>query len=180
MVHRLVHRLMISVLMVSLMSIPIFETYFSVYECSVSGRYYKQTINQSINAIDVFNKYGVDYWLDYATLLNQLRGQSINHWDHDADFSIIHPDYFISLDQISNHSTIQSMVVDDQPLDISLNQSLKWKLATFDRAARGYDPSIDDTNSASINRLIGWFDTEGFIVVYDRTRHLMQLGQPTN
>lgn len=157
-VNRSIHQLIIGLFLVAFVGVPVFEAYFNVYECSVSNKYYDQTINLAVDQMNCFDRFAIEHWLDYATLLNQMRGQTINHWDHDADFSIIHPDY--SIDSAN-------------PTDQSVNPS-KWILSPLSRAEAGYMPQTDDVNSPAINRLINQLEQCGLVVSYDRTRHLIQ------
>ena len=90
---RPLHSILILCFLTSLVSIAVFESYFTVYECSVSTRYKAEVLQTTRQTIAALSSGGVPYWLDYATLLAALRYQSINPWDHDADISILHPDY---------------------------------------------------------------------------------------
>jgi len=63
-------RAMTSILGLGLASLVlaiVFEVYFRVYKCRVSHRFYEENISLAV--------------------------QTINAWDHDTDFSTIHPDY---------------------------------------------------------------------------------------
>jgi hypothetical protein len=71
----------------------VFETYFNYFECAVSVRYQQTNSRLIREAMSIMNHHNMSYWLDFATLLNQLRNEKINSWDHDTDLSIIHPDY---------------------------------------------------------------------------------------
>lgn len=68
-----------------------FEYYFRVAQCAVSSDYHHTNIALARTVIGVLVAAQQPYWLDYATLLSQLRGQSINTWDHDADLSMVYP-----------------------------------------------------------------------------------------
>ncbi|KNC53309.1 uncharacterized protein AMSG_08804 [Thecamonas trahens ATCC 50062] len=70
----------------------VFEAYYSVYRCAVSARYHDETILIARSVITLLEEHNVPYWMDYATLLAVIRGQSINEWDHDTDISIVFPD----------------------------------------------------------------------------------------
>jgi len=89
-------RAMTSILGLGLASLVlaiVFEVYFRVYKCRVSHRFYEENISLAVQVLSILKQAQVPYWLDYATLLCALRGQTINAWDHDTDFSTIHPDY---------------------------------------------------------------------------------------
>jgi len=77
--------------------VPIFESYFSIFSCRVSDAYYSANRQLAQTSMLVFAKYNIPYWLDYATLLADLRQAPITIWDHDVDLSMIHPDYIEKL-----------------------------------------------------------------------------------
>jgi hypothetical protein len=80
-----------SLLVACLLLIPTFETYFRVMQCRVSEKYMRENLDMAHRAMDVFLENRIPYWLDYATLLNELRGQDLNQWEQDVDFSTIMP-----------------------------------------------------------------------------------------
>ena len=88
-----VHHVLILLFLTSLTLVPVFESYFTVYECAVSARYYEEVLDVARLTMRALTAAGTPFWLDYATLLASLRHQTINPWDHDADLSILHPDY---------------------------------------------------------------------------------------
>ena len=90
---RTFHNILILSFLTVLVLIPVFESYYTVYECSVSSRYYDEVLQTTRQTMAALRAGDVPYWLDYATLLAALRYQAINPWDHDADISIVHPDY---------------------------------------------------------------------------------------
>ena len=90
-VHRRLSQLLMSLLLVSVMLLCIFEYYYRVSECAVSSHYIDINIKLIQSVIELLTAAGISYWLDYATLLSQLRGQTINKWDHDVDVSILYP-----------------------------------------------------------------------------------------
>ena len=88
-----VHHALILLFLACLSLIVIFESYFTVYECAVSSRYYEEVLEVARRTMKGLQAASVPFWLDYATLLAALRYQSINPWDHDADLSVLHPSY---------------------------------------------------------------------------------------
>ena len=88
-----VHHILILLFLSCLSLIVVFESYFTVYECSVSTRYYEEVLDVAVRTMKGLQAASVPFWLDYATLLAALRYQTVNPWDHDADLSILHPDY---------------------------------------------------------------------------------------
>ena len=73
-----------------------FELYFHSFECRVSRRYYRDNSRLLRRVIDLFEQKQLVYWLDFGTLLNQLRHEPINKWDQDSDISILDPDYSLN------------------------------------------------------------------------------------
>lgn len=84
-------------LAVCVVMVPAFEAYFRILECRVSEQYMKENVDFAQRAITVFEKNRIPYWLDYATLLNELRGQELNAWEQDVDFSTIFPTHLQSM-----------------------------------------------------------------------------------
>lgn len=78
---------------ISVLGFLSFEYYFYGLKCRVSQRYYDGNIKLANEVIDVMEEYKIPYWPDFATLLNVMRGEEINPWDHDVDFGIIEPDH---------------------------------------------------------------------------------------
>lgn len=76
---------------VSIVGWIFFETYFRVMSCRVSQDYHAATLALAGEVMDVLDSNGIEYWMDFATLLSVLRNQTINAWDHDADVSIVKP-----------------------------------------------------------------------------------------
>lgn len=74
-----------------------FEFYFNYFKCAVSNRYYQTNLMLTHRMMSLMNRHNMSYWLDFATLLNQLRNENISPWDHDVDFSVVDPEYSDSL-----------------------------------------------------------------------------------
>lgn len=142
---RTFHNLLILAFLTALLLIPVFESYYTVYECSVSTRYYDEVLQTTRQTIAALTAGGVVYWLDYATLLAALRYQSINPWDHDADLSILHPDYTRDAPQ-------RWEVASRPPTDEEANQPLSPNLAS----------------------LLHLLQQHNLHATYDATRHLIQ------
>ena len=129
----------------ALVLIPVFESYFTVYECAVSTRYYDQVLQTTRLTIAALKEAGVEYWLDYATLLAALRYQSINPWDHDADMSIVHPDFAPATPQ-------------------------PWPIASRPPSATDSAANI----SPKLQFLLDHLQQHNLHPTYDPTRHLLQ------
>eukprot|EP01087_Luapelamoeba_hula_P006687 TRINITY_DN1677_c0_g1_i2.p1 TRINITY_DN1677_c0_g1~~TRINITY_DN1677_c0_g1_i2.p1 ORF type:complete len:206 (-),score=23.84 TRINITY_DN1677_c0_g1_i2:338-955(-) len=69
------------------------ETYYLRSSCSVSQNYYDLNKQIAIDVIKLMQEHPDRYqfWPDAASLLNVLREEEINPWDHDTDLSMIHP-----------------------------------------------------------------------------------------
>ena len=139
------HNVLILSFLTSLVLILVFESYFTVYECSVSSRYYDEVLQTTRQTITALAAGGVPYWLDYATLLAALRYQSINPWDHDADISILHPDYTRSTPQM-------------------------WQVASRPPT----DDEADQPISPKLHALLDLLDGHNLHPTYDPSRHLVQ------
>ena len=61
-------------------------TDYVVNNCSVSAAYYTANIDLARNVIEMMNEKKIVNWLDYATILAQMRGHkgAAKH-DHDVD-----------------------------------------------------------------------------------------------
>eukprot|EP01104_Vermistella_antarctica_P005942 TRINITY_DN16688_c0_g1_i1.p1 TRINITY_DN16688_c0_g1~~TRINITY_DN16688_c0_g1_i1.p1 ORF type:complete len:271 (+),score=46.34 TRINITY_DN16688_c0_g1_i1:181-993(+) len=57
-------------------------------ECEVKSRLKAQLIEMTFVLIDELERAGVEYWLDYGTLLGSIREEGIIFWDYDVDLSI--------------------------------------------------------------------------------------------
>jgi len=86
-----------ALLLLSILLTPIFEIYYIGYSCRVSQRYENENIFLARRMIALLSIHRIPAWLDFASLLNQIRDQTLNAWEQDADFSIIHPDHQQSL-----------------------------------------------------------------------------------
>lgn len=139
------HYLLIATFLVAFIGAPIFEAYFTVYECSVSPRYYAEVLQTTRQTIGALSAGGVDYWLDYATLLAALRYQSINPWDHDADISVMHPDF-------------------------SRDAPQPWQIASRPPTAA----ESNTTASPQLQRLLDLLEQHSLHPTYDAKRHLLQ------
>ena len=129
----------------ALCMVPVFESYYAVYECSVSTRYYDEVLQTTRQTIAALSSGGVQYWLDYATLLAALRYQSINPWDHDADLSVLHPDF--------TRDSPQPWAVASRPV-------------TESEASAPISPRL--------RALLDLLDAHNLHATYDTTRHLVQ------
>lgn len=69
----------------------VFETYLHTFQCQVSNSYYQHNLETSHKVIKLLKEIKAPIFADFATLLGVIRGQEINIWDHDTDFSMVHP-----------------------------------------------------------------------------------------
>lgn len=76
---------------------PLFELYYRSYQCEVSQQYMYENLVLARKAMVAMAAHGIPFWLDYASLLNHLRGQQLNRWEQDVDISTIHPLYLESV-----------------------------------------------------------------------------------
>jgi len=125
-----------------------FELYFHHFKCRVSNNYYEKNLRVARRMMILMNRQNVSYWLDFATLLNQLRNEAVSPWDHDIDFSIIDPDYSDAL--------------------------------TNTKILRRDKPSGNQKISPKMRQLMNFYESNGFFVSYDETRHLIQLWADPN
>jgi hypothetical protein len=104
----------------------IFEIYFSYGQCFVSTRYYNENIRLARDVITVLATAGQPYWLEYATLLSQMRGYAVNPWDHDADYSTIYPGTWANIGSNSEAVTeLDSLLPKEQRPISTLDELLK-------------------------------------------------------
>lgn len=129
--------------------IPTFEMYFRVMECRVSDQYMKENLELAHRAISVFEQNKIPYWLDYATLLNQLREQSLNAWEQDVDFSLIAPSHLQSLRNLP-------IAVGGGTLAALLDAAKKDPMGPY--------PALN------VETLVKKLEAGGFDVVYDEAR----------
>jgi len=127
--------------------VPVFEWYFFVYECAVSQRYFDENIALARTAFAVMQSAGIIFWLDYASMLNGIRRQSINPWDHDIDISIIHPDY-AKTNKVYPYGSFSTDVM------------------------KGH---VDGTATPAVRALMKTFTDRGISTYWDGSRHLLQL-----
>ncbi len=71
-----------------------YEYYYSIAQCSVSSRYQAENLLLASTVYSILQENGYCFWLDYGTMLAQQRSTIMNPWEHDSDFSLIHPDYY--------------------------------------------------------------------------------------
>jgi hypothetical protein len=69
----------------------VFETYLHTFQCRVSNSYYQHNLQTSHKVIAALKEIDAPIFADFATLLGVIRGQEINIWDHDTDFSMVYP-----------------------------------------------------------------------------------------
>ena len=143
------HHALILAFLTSLSLIVIFESYFTVYECAVSTRYYTEVLDVARQTMAALTASATPFWLDYATLLAALRYQAINPWDHDADLSILHPDYSRTHPRPYAQVTVPPRT--SSPLDLIPPPSVA---ALIDQlASRGLHPTWDASRHLIQTRL---------------------------
>jgi len=134
-----------------------FELYFYAFSCAVSTRYYNSNVDLAKWTISTLQSNGYDSWLDYATLLCQIRGQELNSWDHDVDISMIDPSSHGKsvqslLDMLNRHRLLSSF---DQPRNLIQvwNPSVGQKGPHIDLWLWSPDVVKDEASGSSIGVL---------------------------
>lgn len=69
----------------------ILELYYQLGQCTVSNSYIRKNIQLARRIIKILNELSIAYWPDSQTLLNVVRNETYNVWDHDVDLSIEWP-----------------------------------------------------------------------------------------
>lgn len=141
--------------LISCLLIPIFEAYFVIFSCQVSQNYYSQNVQLARDVMGLLQKNHVPVWLDFATLLCQLRSQEINPWDHDVDLSVIHPAHMASL------ATLQ------------IHQNKVWAQSVVDALK-----TPEGTPPDSVDGLLRLLKENGFPATWDEKRLLIQVFGP--
>ena len=85
-----------AVVVINLILLLSFEIYFHHFQCHVSIHYHRTNLLLARRVISLITVQNLSCWLDFGTLLNQLRNESISPWDHDSDVSITDPDYSLT------------------------------------------------------------------------------------
>jgi hypothetical protein len=73
-----------------LIGLIMFELYYLLFECRVSARYRAETARLAADVATSLDAISMECWVDYASLLALLRQQR-SVWDHNQDFSCMHP-----------------------------------------------------------------------------------------
>lgn len=93
--HRIFHSQIASkgvrVVLFAAFGLGIFLELYYYSWCPVSTSYYQTNVMISREIINTLNDINAAYWPDFATLLNVVRNEEMNPWDHDVDFSMLHP-----------------------------------------------------------------------------------------
>jgi len=78
-------------MVMSVFGVLMFETYYQIFECQVSDRYYRENFSNGKSTVEFFQNENIDIWADYATLLSVVREEGVTIWDQDMDFSVMYP-----------------------------------------------------------------------------------------
>lgn len=142
-------RLLLLLFIIAISLWVVFEEYFRIYRCAVSLNYYHENIAIALRIVNLMATLPhIPFWLESATLLAQLRRQEVNAWDHDSDFSLVHPDY---VDKPAEYGTVE-----------------KWKKSgTFPHATPEVSPKMAD--------FIALLKENGFDTDFSPPRMLLQL-----
>jgi hypothetical protein len=93
--HRVFHSQMVSkgfkVALIATFGLGAFLELYYYSWCPVSNSYYQTNLMIAREIITTLNDINALYWPDFATLLNVVRDEEVNPWDHDIDFSMLHP-----------------------------------------------------------------------------------------
>lgn len=83
---------------------------------------YNHMLNQELLdfTVNVCNKYGLDYWVDWGNLLGAVRHKGFIPWDDDLDIGMIRKDYNVLLEVINDEVQNNNLSND---LKISINIS---------------------------------------------------------
>jgi hypothetical protein len=85
-------RLISLILLLSIVSfILLLEFYYQYGQCAVSQKYSRKNVELTHRVIDMLDDLSISYWPDCQSLLNVLRNETYNVWDHDVDLSIEWP-----------------------------------------------------------------------------------------
>lgn len=137
---------------------PAFEMYFRMLECRVSDQYMKENIDHAHKAMTVFQENNIPFWLDYATLLNQLRGQTLNAWEQDVDLSTIFPTHLQSMRNLPilpNGETMATLIdqAKKDPMGPYPALTVELLMAKLERA--GFDVVFENKNDRSDKACVG-------------------------
>ncbi|CAF1311036.1 unnamed protein product [Adineta ricciae] len=69
----------------------VFEFYYRHGQCAVAENYSKKNMKLTHQVMNMFDDLSIAYWPDCQSLLNVLRNETYNVWDHDVDLSIEWP-----------------------------------------------------------------------------------------
>jgi len=136
-----------------------FEVYFRLFECEVDAQYMAENGALARRALSVLAMHNIPAWLDYATLLNNLREQQLNRWEQDVDLSVLDPVFMPSLRDLP-------LMTDGSRIG-----------PAWDRAvANPTKPGL----AISREHLFQKMRDAGFTVTYDEPRQLVQLWGPNS
>lgn len=169
-------------LLIALSGTILFELYFHTFQCQVSSSYYKANLELGQAVIALLLQHKLHVWLDYATLLNQLRQSPIAVWDHDNDVSLVHPAFNTKLNALQPEFRI---AMPEQVREFSKQHEVfvQQQLAAGDESPSitQFDPSqLNDaaelsTTITSVAALRALFESKGYQTTYTFNRDLLQV-----
>jgi len=155
---------------ISLLFFLIFEHYYYSYNCTVSNRYYEQNLVLTKDLISLLESIGIPYYPDFASLMNVLRSEEINAWDHDTDVSIEWP---------PPYSTVPSHYGENQnyPVHITAGSSspLQEGLSSLYTSSLTPRPLYEPNPDFSFDNFLASFTQFGFFYDFDADRDLLQI-----
>lgn len=160
--------LLYGVTALSLLFFVAFEHYFYSCNCIVSQRYYKQNIALAAEVMSVIERQGIPYHPDCASLLNVLRKEEINEWDHDADLSMEWPPPYSTA--ASNERNITTS---------GTNTLLDPQTALLYKSRFNPIPLYVISQFYSLDHLLSAFTSApGLVATYNVDRDLIQVHRP--
>jgi len=98
------------------------------------------------------------FWLDYATLLAQQRGQTLSPWEHDSDFSVLHPDYYYQPTKQNNNFCPHS------------SEDIQVRRTSSETRSHSNQPL------PHVLKLLQLFQSKGYETTWVSSRNLLQVG----